>query len=195
MPRDSSATKARLLEAAFAEFAAFGLAGARVDRIAAGAAANKRLIYVYFGSKEQLFETVVDLALREIIDTVPFTPTDLSGYAGSLFDHLVAHPRLVRLSTWKLLERPGVAAGEVAAYRAKAEAISAAQAEGDIGTPLAPVDLLILVLALVTGWFTTSPALLSLGGPDPTSPQRLAAHRSSVVTAVGALVGDGRVFA
>ncbi|MCU1609211.1 MAG: TetR family transcriptional regulator, partial [Pseudonocardiales bacterium] len=39
--------RARLLDAAFAEFAQHGLAGARVDRIAEAAQANKGLIYVY----------------------------------------------------------------------------------------------------------------------------------------------------
>jgi AcrR family transcriptional regulator len=63
MPPDSTATKARLLGAALTEFAEHGIAGARVDRIAEQAGANKRLIYVYYGNKEQLFETVVGQAL------------------------------------------------------------------------------------------------------------------------------------
>ena len=37
MPPDASATKARLLQAATEEFTAYGMAGARVDRIAARA--------------------------------------------------------------------------------------------------------------------------------------------------------------
>ena len=55
MAYDSAATRARLLDAAHSEFAERGLAGARVDRIAAAAQANKQAIYAYFGSKEQLF--------------------------------------------------------------------------------------------------------------------------------------------
>ncbi|MBO3680199.1 TetR family transcriptional regulator [Streptomyces sp. NEAU-YJ-81] len=46
-PCDSNATKAGLLDAAFTEFAAYGIAGARVDRIAETAGANKRLISVH----------------------------------------------------------------------------------------------------------------------------------------------------
>ncbi len=53
-------TKSRILEAAFRDFAEHGMAGARVDRIATSAACNKNLIYVYFGSKEALFATVLD---------------------------------------------------------------------------------------------------------------------------------------
>jgi len=47
MPPDSTATKARLLDAALSEVAEHGIAGARVDRIAEQAGANKRLLYVY----------------------------------------------------------------------------------------------------------------------------------------------------
>ena len=57
--RDAEATKARLLAAATAEFAAYGVAGARVDRIAGAAQANKQLIYAYFGSKDDLFDAVL----------------------------------------------------------------------------------------------------------------------------------------
>jgi AcrR family transcriptional regulator len=50
-PRDAEATKARLLAAGTEEFAAHGFAGARIDRIAERAGANKRLIYMYFADK------------------------------------------------------------------------------------------------------------------------------------------------
>lgn len=82
MAGDSQATRARLLDAAFAEFAEHGLAGARVDRVAAAAGANKRMIYVYFGNKEQLFDRVVERCLAEGAEAVPFDVADLPGYAG-----------------------------------------------------------------------------------------------------------------
>jgi AcrR family transcriptional regulator len=64
--RDAEATKARILAAAKREFAKSGLGGARVDVIAAGAKANKRMIYHYFGNKEALFRTVVEAAYVDI---------------------------------------------------------------------------------------------------------------------------------
>jgi AcrR family transcriptional regulator len=48
-------TRQKILEAAVAEFSRFGLGGARVDRIAQRARANKRMLYYYFGDKEALF--------------------------------------------------------------------------------------------------------------------------------------------
>jgi AcrR family transcriptional regulator len=48
-------TRERILGAAVEEFARYGLGGARVDRIARRAAANKRMLYYYFGDKDGLF--------------------------------------------------------------------------------------------------------------------------------------------
>ena len=64
--RDAEATKARILAAAKAEFARLGLGGARVDGIADRAQANKRMIYHYFGSKENLFRAVLEEAYLDI---------------------------------------------------------------------------------------------------------------------------------
>ncbi|MEM9426435.1 MAG: TetR/AcrR family transcriptional regulator [Pseudomonadota bacterium] len=58
--RDADATKARILAAAKGEFARLGLGGARVDEIADKAKANKRMIYHYFGNKEDLFAAVLE---------------------------------------------------------------------------------------------------------------------------------------
>ena len=64
--RDAEATRRRVLDAAEAELARLGLAGARVAVIAARAHANKQLIYHYFGSKENLYLAVLERAYGEI---------------------------------------------------------------------------------------------------------------------------------
>lgn len=61
----AAATRQRILDAALAAFAANGLAGARVDEIAARAGANKRMIYAYFGSKEDLWLAVLERAYAD----------------------------------------------------------------------------------------------------------------------------------
>ncbi|MBL8376529.1 MAG: TetR family transcriptional regulator [Burkholderiales bacterium] len=58
--RDPERTRARILEAATAEFTRHGLGGARVDRIAKRAGTNERMLYYYFLSKDQLFLTVLE---------------------------------------------------------------------------------------------------------------------------------------
>jgi AcrR family transcriptional regulator len=64
--RDAEATQRRILEAAKKEFAKKGLGGARVDVIAERARANKRMIYHYFESKENLFQHVLEDAYVDI---------------------------------------------------------------------------------------------------------------------------------
>ena len=59
MPRNSELTRRKILDAAVDEFAARGYAGARVDRIAASAGANKRMIYHHFGNKLGVFEAAL----------------------------------------------------------------------------------------------------------------------------------------
>ncbi|WP_037654337.1 TetR/AcrR family transcriptional regulator [Streptomyces achromogenes] len=175
MPRDSNATKARLLDAAFAEFAAHGIAGARVDRIASAAGANKRLIYAHFGSKDQLFDEVLRRAAEAGAESVPFDADDLPGYAGAVFDHLVARPDLLRLRLWQLLERPaGPGSGTEGFWRRAAE-VADAQARGELSRALAPADLLTMVVAAAQAWFWVD------DDGRPRSPERLARHRAAVV--------------
>jgi AcrR family transcriptional regulator len=64
--RDPERTRARILEAATREFARLGLGGARVDRIAERADANKRMLYYYFGDKEGLFRAVMEHTYERI---------------------------------------------------------------------------------------------------------------------------------
>ncbi len=64
--RDPDATRARILAAAKVEFARKGLGGARVDDIAARAKANKRMLYHYFGNKEELFRITLEDAYAGI---------------------------------------------------------------------------------------------------------------------------------
>ncbi len=64
--RDPEGMRLRILEAAKQEFAAHGLAGARVDRIAAKAGANKRMLYYHVGNKEDLYLAVLEGAYEKI---------------------------------------------------------------------------------------------------------------------------------
>ena len=64
--RDPEGMRLRILEAAKQEFAAHGLAGARVDRIAAKAGANKRMLYYHVGKKDDLYLAVLEGAYEKI---------------------------------------------------------------------------------------------------------------------------------
>ncbi|MFJ6511730.1 TetR family transcriptional regulator [Streptomyces sp. NPDC091406] len=185
----AEATKARILHAATEEFAAYGIAGARVDRIAKAASANKNLIYVYFCNKDGLFDAVFDAHLGRGLDLVPFTPDDLPDYAGRLFDHYRKHPEVLRLATWHRLERgTAVEQDPAAAEPARMDKLASLEAvrKDRGGTPgFAPATLLTLVLAIASAWSPTNAASMpatSVLASDP------ADCRSAIVEAVRRLL-------
>ncbi|SEJ44278.1 transcriptional regulator, TetR family [Variovorax sp. OK605] len=64
--RDADRSQLAILASARDEFSARGLAGARMDSIAERAGLNKRLIYYYFGSKDDLFLAVLERVYADI---------------------------------------------------------------------------------------------------------------------------------
>ncbi len=164
MVRDKEATKAKLLEAALDEFAQYGIAGARVDRIAAKAGCNKAMIYAYFGSKEGLFDELLKIQIDRIIESTPITPEDLPGYAGRLFDSYAGEPRLLRLAAYHRLENgfDDVPEAEAEAYRQKVEAVAKAQMEGKVSAEFNASDLLDLVVHMSILAFSTPNATREL---------------------------------
>ena len=186
MARDSAATRQRLLDAATDEFARYGIAGARVDRIAEAADSNKAQIYHYFDSKDGLFDAVFNAQCVQTVTEVPIDVTDLAEYAGRLFDSYEARPHIQRLATWYRLERGDSAEllGPIqASMKDKLAKIDQAQRAGDLPTRFAAVDLLTLVIQLSGLWSSLTPehgALLT---------RHSRAHRRRVVVdAVSALL-------
>ncbi|MCJ7843680.1 TetR family transcriptional regulator [Lederbergia sp. NSJ-179] len=156
--RNAEATRERILEAAMDEFSSFGIAGARVDRIAKNAGCNKNLIYVYFENKETLFTTVLDKHLTRVYEEIFFTPEDLAGYAIKVFDWAMTHPQIVRLMTWYSLEQKEDNLTERASVRdKKIKAIMDAQNDGLVGKTFTPGFLMTAVMALATAWTPTHP--------------------------------------
>lgn len=184
--RDSEATRQRLVEAARREFGEFGIAGARVDRIAANAEANKAQIYHYFGSKDALFEAVFDRIVEATLRDTPIDPTDLPEYAGRLFDRYQRHPEVLRLATWYRLEHgDGYDPIEaiVASNAAKVKAIAEAQRSGLLTTRFEPAVLLGLVLTLSGTWSSMTPEYTGL-----VRRLSVAKRRKAIVDAVAALL-------
>jgi AcrR family transcriptional regulator len=174
--RDSAATKRRLLAAATDEFASRGVAGARVDRIAASAQANKRLIYDYFGDKDGLFDAVLDAHMEQITGAVPMHATDPSAYAGELFDYMVGHLDLLRLVTWARLEGrlgPVAQARSMQSYRRRLATIEDAQRDGHVTARLTPAQILVLIESIAVGWIVTTSEFLSRGDDDSSDRQAL----------------------
>ncbi|SEG80984.1 transcriptional regulator, TetR family [Actinacidiphila yanglinensis] len=183
-PRNSRATKELLLAAATAEFAQYGLAGARIDRIAERAGANKRLLYVYFGDKDQLFEAVLQHEIGRLFEEASLAGGDLVAFAGNRFDYMLAHPDTARLAAWRRFERDRHTDAEIDSYRVKVDAVAAAQREGRTDASLPAIDLFAMVLRITESWLDAPPALQALTGTDPRSAERLAEHRAALIEAV-----------
>src|SRR5215475_14517258 len=102
--RNPEATRQKLLVAARREFADGGLAGARVDEIAARAGVNKQLVYHYFGDKDALYLAVLEWVYEEIraqeraLNLEGLPPEQaIRKLIESSFDHLAAHPDFIVL--------------------------------------------------------------------------------------------------
>ena len=100
----AAATRGRILGAAMAEFAANGLAGARVDEIAARAGANKRMLYAYFGAKEDLWLAALEAAYaakraeEERLDVTHLPPAEaLARLVSFNLRYTARHPEFVAL--------------------------------------------------------------------------------------------------
>ena len=187
MAWDTERTKRLLLDAATAEFSEHGLAGARIDRIAASAGVNKERIYQYFGKKDDLFAAVLAARLRASMDDVPMLgsgPEAVGDYAGRLFDHHLADAVIPRLVFWEGLERGAATAADAARATYHEEKVAAFQRmlpEIDRATA---GELLLTIVTLVNAW----PVLGHLDGfLVGTGPGRTAARRQAIVETATAI--------
>lgn len=88
-------SREKILKAAFAEFAESGLAGARVDQIAAEAGVNKAMIYYHFSSKEALYHEVIKKLIAERITALRSDLTDQTNLETVLMQTVDFHAELL----------------------------------------------------------------------------------------------------
>jgi AcrR family transcriptional regulator len=110
--RDAGRSQKEILEAARDEFASHGLGGARVDRIAVRAGVNKRLIYYYFGNKEDLFLAVLERAYEGIrseeraLNLSQVEPIEaIRRLIAFTWNYYIAHPEFLTLLNSENLHR------------------------------------------------------------------------------------------
>lgn len=170
-PRDPEATRARIFDAATQEFAAYGIAGARVDRIARNAKANKQLIYAYFGDKQQLFHQVLEKAMLDVAASVSTDIDDIDAWVDAHIDYHRKHPEFLRLQMWEALELDPdeVSAGELRAarYLDKTTKVEDAQRRGLLRPDL-PAGYLLTLLTGMINYREALPqsARFVIGGDD-----------------------------
>lgn len=115
--RNPERTRAQLLKAAIELFSAKGYHGVSVDAIAAAAKVNKRLVYHYFGSKEQIYLAALENVFDRLGQSALLAPTQtqladklpadkkLTQLFAHTFDFLDANPEFIRLLLWENLEQ------------------------------------------------------------------------------------------
>lgn len=178
---DFESTRDRVIDAATAEFARYGIAGARIDRIAKSARTSKERVYAHFQSKEELYRFVVARELEAVAEATQLDPADLPGYAGRVHDYFVANPHSRRLIRWGELELSGTDEAGRTTARRKTATLRRAQREGLLDSSWDPLDVLVFVNQLASAW-ADQPGLPTAG--EGMGGQFMAERRAAVVAAV-----------
>ena len=192
MAQDPEGTRQRIFEAAIEEFAAHGNAGARVDRIAEKARANKESIYRYFGTKDELLRRVLDRFLDDRGEQLLPQSQEMDAYAAGLFRYFAAHPEFLRLSLWEGLElgaQPDQPAMEHRHrhYSEKLASIAEQQQAGSIDPELDPRHLLVVILGIANYWHVLPQLVRVIFGTEPDA-ATLERHEQFVAEAVRRIV-------
>jgi AcrR family transcriptional regulator len=159
--RDADRTRQEILDVATREFADQGFAGARVDEIAARTRTTKRMIYYYFGGKEQLFVEVLQRAyatIREAEQTIDVDHLEpaaaIRRLAELTFDHHESHPDFLRLVSIEnihhaehIAKSPAIAELGSPAIDVLARILERGRAEGVITREIDAVDLHMMISA------------------------------------------------
>ena len=178
--RDADATRGRILAAATAEFAEHGLAGGRVDRIAATARTNKAQLYHYFGNKETLFDVVFDAYVQLNLTNDPLDADHLPEWAVSIYDSYLRDPVLVRLATWARLERTPT--GDLFTRAGGVDPvvlgrIESAQERGVLVGSVPAIDVFCLVIGMASSWAQSSLTVTAV----PDEPEAVHAGRRAAL--------------
>lgn len=162
MREDARETRENILAVATAEFADKGLAGARIDEIAELTASSKRMIYYYFGSKDELYRAVLERAYQSIrfqeqqAGFEALEPDEaLRAVVGNNFDYHYEHPEFVRLVMNENVHH-GKHIAQIETLRTRNQTaiaqltaiIAAGQAKGLFRADIDPVDLHMTISAL-----------------------------------------------
>jgi TetR/AcrR family transcriptional regulator len=186
--RDSERTRAALLEAATAEFAAKGREGARVSEIAARAGVNKQLVSYYFGGKDGLYRAILD---RWADDEAQLTEPDLPlvDLATRYLEAGAAQPDLQRLFLRECLVQD-VTDVVHQPDAPELEQLRASRQRGEIAAELDPAFVLLALQSIVVSAVQFPGDVKRLTGLDPCSPEHLAWAREQLRRLVGRLGDD-----
>ncbi|MBK6867236.1 MAG: TetR family transcriptional regulator [Burkholderiales bacterium] len=183
--RDADRSQAVILLAARDEFAQHGLGGARVDRIAQRADVNKRLIYYYFNSKDDLFLAVLEQAYAHIRDAErALHLTDMAPAAAVrrltefTWEYYLEHPEFLTLLNSENLHRGGHLARSARVRDMNsplidtlAEILERGRREGSFRGGVDPVQLYVSIAGMAYFYLSNCHTLSAVFGRDLMTPK------------------------
>ena len=195
---DPERTMANILEVAMAEFAEKGLAGARIDEIAAATQTSKRMIYYYFGSKEGLYLAVLEESYRRMREIESQQHLENLAPEAALrrlveftFDHHVSHENYIRLVISENMNRGQFLAQSQSIQQLNVPAISAIRqlyergvASGDFRPGLDPIDIHASISALTFFNVSNRHTFGLIFKRDLTDPEVAAQRRANITEMV-----------
>jgi AcrR family transcriptional regulator len=196
--RDSERTRQAILAAGEDEFADKGLAGARVDVIAEQSGANKRMLYYYFGSKEDLYVAVLErayAAMRQAESELHLADLDPLDAIRKLtefkFDYYLAHPKIIRLLAFENMQNAlflkhsrRLRDMHNSLASVLHTIIAAGQKKGAIKPGIDPLQLYITIAALGYFYFANAATLSTAFGRELMNPSELKARRAHIVEVI-----------
>ena len=196
--RNAGRTQAAILAAATQEFSQHGLSGARVDRIAARAGTNKRMLYYYFGGKEALFLAVLEAAYGEIrgaeqaLDLTHRDPVaGMRELVAFTWRHFVAHPEFISLLATENLHRakhlkrsPRIRSLHSPLVATISDLLERGRHAGVFRGDVDPVQLYVSIAALSYFYLSNAHTLSTIFGRDLLSARARAARLAHVTDLV-----------
>jgi len=191
---DSERTKQDILAVATEEFARDGLSGARIDEIAARTKTSKRMLYYYFGSKEGLYQAVLEAEYRRIrvvestLELDQLAPLEaLRKLVGFTFEFTHQNPTFVRLVMIENIHH-GVFLGNLKALQKLSapmidnirEFYQRGLSQGVFREGIDPLELHWQISALCFFNVSNRPTFSALFGLDPTESNAYSQRRQSV---------------
>ncbi|CAD6545870.1 TetR family transcriptional regulator [Paraburkholderia sabiae] len=194
---DPEETKRNILEVATQEFSSMGLTGARVDAIAERTNTTKRMLYYYFGSKEGLYEAVLEKvygdirALEQDLKVSDMSPIDgLRSLVEFTFDYHDKHRDFVRLVTIenihgaRYIEQVKTFKNRNATVIHTIEDLLArGVASGDFREDIDAIDLHLLISSMCFHRIANRHTFGTAFGRDPSHSRLRARHRAMIVDA------------
>jgi TetR/AcrR family transcriptional regulator len=205
--RQPEASRNAILQAALVEFGREGLAGARMDAIAAAAGVNKALLYYYFRDKETLYAAILDRFFSQLLDRImavagqPGSAGErFLSYARTHFDSIAESPYYARIFMGEMMSASRGGSSHLdrifdTYLQPIAQRVLSLLQEGiDSGEfrPVQAVQFAPSAIGSIVHYFLTTPLRQKFMHEDPSSQKAIQERRAAVLDFIAAALFTDR---